>query len=287
MRGLRRVLVLSLTFLNVKVCGLVLGAIALTLLCQSSGPLLKIKVLGGFLGNGFMDDSNWLPRIEAVEKCLNSWHSRTLSYSGKAIVSIALTLSRVWYVASLFPIPPWALLQLNSLVFKFFWSGKRDLVARNVFHSPENGGFSVVSIAFKVLSLLVQWIKQFASSLSGWVGLMTYWFLFYFNASPLEVFSDPFSFDPDYLPVEAGDIGICLALSPFGRILEVTHQHFAGFKNITTGTHIVRVSLQQHIPFHCNIQGYPCHLLYSGQPLKCTICNGMRKAADCPNKNKC
>ena len=29
---------------------------------------------------------------------------------------------------------------------------------------------------------------------------MTYWFLFYFNASPLEVFSDPFSFDPDVLP---------------------------------------------------------------------------------------
>lgn len=48
MRGLRRVLVLSLTFLNVKVCGLVLGAIALTLLCQSSGPLLKIKSAGGF-----------------------------------------------------------------------------------------------------------------------------------------------------------------------------------------------------------------------------------------------
>jgi len=72
MRGLRRVLVLSLTFLNVRVCGFVLGAIALTLLCQSSGPLLKIKVLRVFLGNSFMDDSNWLPHVKAVEKCLNS-----------------------------------------------------------------------------------------------------------------------------------------------------------------------------------------------------------------------
>ena len=81
---------------------------------------VKIKVLGVFLGNGFMDDSNWLPRIEAVDKCLNSWCSRALSFGGKAIVSHALALSRVWYVASLVPMPPWALSELNSLVFKFF-----------------------------------------------------------------------------------------------------------------------------------------------------------------------
>lgn len=93
---------------------------------------VKIKVLGVFLGNGSMDDSNWRPCIEAVEKCLNSWRSRSLSYGGKAVVSNALALSRVWYVASLVPMPPWALSELNSLIFKFFWSGKRDLVARNV-----------------------------------------------------------------------------------------------------------------------------------------------------------
>ena len=148
-----------------------------------------------------MDDSNWLPRIEAVEKCLNSWRSRTLSYGGKAVVSNALALSRVWYVASLVHMPSWALSQLNFLVFKFFWSGKKDLVARNVvFHSRENGGFSVVSTEFKVQSLLVQWIKRFASSSSGWIGLMTFWFQFYFNASPLDLFSDPFSFNPEVLP---------------------------------------------------------------------------------------
>ena len=59
---------------------------------------------------------------------------------------------------------------------------------------------SVISTEFKVQSLLVQWIKRFASSSSGWTGLMSYWFQFYFNASPLDVFSDPFSFNPDVLP---------------------------------------------------------------------------------------
>ena len=46
----------------------------------------------------------------------------------------------------------------------------------------------------------MQWIGRFASSPSGWIGLMSYWFLSFFDASPLEVFSDPFRFDPAIMP---------------------------------------------------------------------------------------
>ena len=116
-------------------------------------------------------------------------------------MSNALALSRVWYVASLIPMPDWVLSELNSTVFNFFWSGKKDLVARDVVvHPSESGGFSVVSTRFKVQSLLVQWIKRFASSPSGWVNLMAYWFRLYFDATPLEVFSAPSVFVPDLLP---------------------------------------------------------------------------------------
>ena len=161
----------------------------------------KIKVLGVFLGPGLIDDFNWAPRLEAVEKCLDSWRSRSLSFGGKALVSNALALSRVWYVASLVHMPARYLSGFNSLVFNFFWSGKKDLVARNVvFQSRENGGFYVVSTELKIQSLLVQWIKRFASSPCGWVDFMTYWFLLKFGVTPLEVFSRPFDFDPDILP---------------------------------------------------------------------------------------
>lgn len=161
----------------------------------------KIKVLGVFVGNFLLDSDNWLPRLEAVEKCLNSWRSRSLSFGGKALVSNALALSRVWYVASLVHMPPWILGELNKLVFNFFRSGKRDLVSRNVmYHSRDLGGFSVVSTEFKVQSLLVQWIKRFASSPSGWVELMSFWFRFFFDASPQEVFSSPHAYNADVLP---------------------------------------------------------------------------------------
>ena len=93
-----------------------------------------IKVLGVYLGNGNLEEENWLPGINAFEKCLNSWRSRSLSYSGKARIVNALPLSRVWCIASLISMPDWVASELNTLVFSFFWSGKLDLVAR-VHHS--------------------------------------------------------------------------------------------------------------------------------------------------------
>ena len=161
----------------------------------------KLKILGFFVGLGDMDEANWRPRIEAVDKCLCSWRSRSLSYAGKALVINALALARIWYVASLVHMLPWVLSELNSLIFKFFWSGKRDLVARNVvIHSREQGGFNMVAIALKVNALLVQWIRRYRTAPNSWVSLMTFWFFDRFGADPVHVFSQPDVFSPDCLP---------------------------------------------------------------------------------------
>ena len=62
-------------------------------------------------------------------------------------------------MASLVHMPPWVLTELNTQIFSFFWHGKRDLVARKVIiHPKEARGFSMVSVEFKVLALLAQWV---------------------------------------------------------------------------------------------------------------------------------
>ena len=66
---------------------------------------MKVKVLGVFLGPGNLEEDYWRPHITAVENALNSWRQRSFSYKGKALVINALTLSRVWYVASLIHVP--------------------------------------------------------------------------------------------------------------------------------------------------------------------------------------
>ena len=151
----------------------------------------KIKVLGDFIGR---------PRITAVENVLASWRKRQLTFRGRALVINALALSRVWYVAFLVHMPAWVLKELNTLAFSFFWKGKRDLVSRSVVQPTLFGGFSVVSVKFKVWSLVAQWIKRFATSPSSWSALMTYWFHSHFNATPVDVFSRPHDFDPEVLP---------------------------------------------------------------------------------------
>ena len=161
----------------------------------------KLKVLGVFIGVGDLEADNWRPRIDAMERVLNSWRSRSLSFRGKALVVNALALSRVWYVASLVHMPPWVLKELSSLAFSFFWSGKHELVLCSVVVQPSLfGGFSVVDVKLKVWALLGQWVRRFASSSSGWVSFMSFWFNFHFGASPLDVLSWPYSYDPRVLP---------------------------------------------------------------------------------------
>ena len=108
---------------------------------------------------------------------LKSWCSRSLSFRSKALVINALALARVWYVASLVHIPAWVRKELCCLVFSFFWSGKRELVARTaVTQSPLFGGFSVVDVSFKVWALLGQWVRRFVSSPSYWCTMLPfYW----------------------------------------------------------------------------------------------------------------
>ena len=160
----------------------------------------KLKVLSVFIGVGDLEADNWRPRIDAVERVLNSWRSRSLSFRGKALVVNALALSRVWYVASLVHMPPWALKELSSLAFSFFWSGKCELVSCSVVVQPSLfGGFSVVDVKLKVWALLDQWVRRFTSS-SGWVSFMSFWFNFHFGASPLDVLSQLYSYHPRVLP---------------------------------------------------------------------------------------
>ena len=162
---------------------------------------VKIKVLGVFLGPLDLEEDNWRPRLSAVENVLLSWRQRALSFRGKALVINALALSHIWYVASLIHMPSWVLRELNSLVCKFFWKGKPDLVSRAVVIHPNCcGGFSVVDVNLKVSALLVQWIRRFASSPNSWVSFLVYWFNLRLGLSPVQVFANPPVFDVNLPP---------------------------------------------------------------------------------------
>ena len=137
-------------------------------------------MLGVYIGPGNIEEVNWRSCITAVENVLNSWHQRSLSLCGKALVINALALSCVWYVASLIHVPSWVVSKINSLVFQFFWSGKRDLVACNVVIQPySESGFSVVDFQCKVWALHVQWVRRFSVQFSFILGIFPCFLVFF------------------------------------------------------------------------------------------------------------
>ena len=127
---LRKLGALDLISPSLKVCGWVAGLdppVALNW-CPS-----KFKILGTYVGLGNLEEDNWGPQICAVKKTLLSWRQCNLSFRGKALSQgKALSLSRIWYVASLVHMPLWVLRMPNSLIFDYFWKTKCELVSHAV-----------------------------------------------------------------------------------------------------------------------------------------------------------
>ena len=161
----------------------------------------RVKFLGVFVAYGDMGEDNWRPCVEAFCRCTDAWRSRALSFSGRAVVLDPLAFSRIWLVASVVPMPNFILSELTTRIFYFFCAGKRDLVARKVlYHTKWQGGFSVVSVKFKLHSLLVQWFHRFGVSSASCVSLLTFWCFDRFGVSPLGNLSQPLAYNISALP---------------------------------------------------------------------------------------
>ena len=166
-----------------------------------SWSFTKIKILGVFIGHGDLSEDNWRPRLDAVSCCLNSWRSCVLSLVGRALLANALGLSHIWYDTSVIHMPEWVLSELRCTVFNFIWTGKRELVVRRVMYHPKSrGGFSVVSVDFKISALLIQWVRRLSVCPNGWVYLLKYWLLDRHGVSPLDFLANSSLFSFSHFP---------------------------------------------------------------------------------------
>ena len=76
-----------------------------------------------------------------------------------------------------------------------------DLVSREVIVPKlERGGLALVAIEKKIHALVVQWVKRFTCTPSGWVSLLTFWCFDRFGVPPHSVLSSPSYFRLEALP---------------------------------------------------------------------------------------
>lgn len=137
---------------------------------------ISLSVLGSVVGPGDVEHLIWDNRLSKLSSVLDSWRQRSLTFSGKALVANALALSGLWHCVSVATVPDWVIKDVNSQLFSFFWSGKRDLVSRRAVCQPkERGGFAVPDLSSRIPSFHVQWIRRYCDEDTGsWKLFFTY-----------------------------------------------------------------------------------------------------------------
>ena len=116
----------------------------------------KMKILGVVFGTVPVESDNCQPRLDKLEKSLNLWRSRSLSFVGKALVVNVLGLSKLLFLCRFLILPAWVLARVNKLVWGFIWGSRIETVSRNTLClSPRDGGLGVLNFKFKCYALLL------------------------------------------------------------------------------------------------------------------------------------
>ena len=112
------------------------------------------------LGISFLTDYyytrtlNWRRLLKSVKNTLHKMASRTLSLKGKVLVLNSNVLSKIWYTASILPIPAAEFQALERYMFDFLWSGKTSPLQRRTVYLPKDqGGLGLLHPLYQQKSL--------------------------------------------------------------------------------------------------------------------------------------
>ena len=123
------------------------------------------KILGQFIGNVDCTRRNWEAKILEINEIIAAWRHRELSYKGKGLVINGLLTSTLWYNATSFPVPSWAIAQIEESIYNFFWNYKRHLVNKDILALPvQHCGFNIQRIKTKTQALRLNTLRKLLSA---------------------------------------------------------------------------------------------------------------------------
>ena len=142
----------------------------------------EIKVFGVFIMNSYNDlqKRNWNYRFEKFEQSVLSWSPRVLETIFQRVEVVrTFALSRIFYLASILPLPATIARKIEKVIGKFLWSasGKILRIALEELKNPaEKGGCGLVCIKSMAQSLLLsQFLRLLKSEDSKSVSHVGYW----------------------------------------------------------------------------------------------------------------
>ena len=150
----------------------------------------ELPLLGATFSVGDYTIPTWEKPVAKLESRLSAWSGRSLSLQGKTTIINVLALSQIWHLCHVFAIPAWASKRITKALWSFFWSGKKDLVARTTVCLPKSrGGFGVIDFERKAESFALQWVKRFfAPERAKWKSFLKFFITSCLGRSPQEAF---------------------------------------------------------------------------------------------------
>ena len=107
---------------------------------------------------------NYEDKVHKVEDILNNWQNKRLTLLGKITIIKALAASQLVYVMSSLRTCFKSLKEINDLIFKFLWDGKRDKIKRSeMIADCGDGGQKILDIMTFNKSLKIAWIVKYIS----------------------------------------------------------------------------------------------------------------------------
>ena len=88
---------------------------------------------------------------------------------GRAQIINSLLLSKLIYMASMFPVPEEVIKEANRIIFKFLWKGQDRAAKKAMINNFENGGLNVLDFETMVKSLRLAWLRRlYIDEDAGW-----------------------------------------------------------------------------------------------------------------------
>ena len=94
---------------------------------------------------------------DSIKKHTNMLLSRKLTLHQRVTYANACLLSKLWYVAHIYPLPDNHAKNLNKVIFQYIWGGRYEPIKRTTVCKPKDeGGLAIVNCLMKAKTLMVK-----------------------------------------------------------------------------------------------------------------------------------
>lgn len=122
----------------------------------------SVRCLGIYIGHNekVCRLKNWDNKLEEMQKLVDQWRTRDLTFYGKILVFKTLALSKLVFSAINTCIPSDIIGKVNKIMYNFIWN-KTERIKRCTLIAPQiNGGLNVTDIESFFESLQASWIHR-------------------------------------------------------------------------------------------------------------------------------